>query len=157
MSEDGGLLALSRIADFSKKLGYNVFISGSGGDELMTDYGFSGKKFYFHSEFGGYFPDKLLDIFPWKKFFYDTLRSYLEKEEFVLGIYGMEGRYPYLNWTLNEIAINESGSLRNNNYKNLQTLFFQKYNYPYTSEKVGFSPVSVNQFKKIIKKIINLW
>ena len=37
-------------------------------DEIISDYGFNGKKIYSHSEFGGKFPKNLKTIFPWKKF-----------------------------------------------------------------------------------------
>ena len=49
-------------------------------DEIYSDYGFAGQKYYSHSEFGGLFPTDLTGFFPWKKFYGDTQRSYLFKE-----------------------------------------------------------------------------
>ena len=41
-----------------------VHLSGQGPDEIFADYGFNGKKFKSHSNFGGKFPQDLKEIFP---------------------------------------------------------------------------------------------
>ncbi len=64
-------------------------MSGSGGDEILTDYGFQGVKIYPQSTLGGAFPD-LTEVFPWRNFFLGTMRSYLMKEEMVGGTLGVE-------------------------------------------------------------------
>ena len=70
-----------------------MYLSGSGADETISDYGFGGEKFYPHSNFGGYFPEQLGAIFPWRDFFLGTQRDYLMKEELVAGAHGIESRY----------------------------------------------------------------
>ena len=49
--------------------------------QIISDYGFRGHKIYSHSSFGGLFPNKLEDIFPWEGFFKGTQVRYLNKEE----------------------------------------------------------------------------
>ena len=45
-----------------------IILSGQGADEIFSDYGFRGKKFYKPSNFGGLFPDDLSEIFLWNSF-----------------------------------------------------------------------------------------
>ena len=75
-----------------------VFLLGSGGDEIISDYAIDGKPKYEHSSFNGIFPKDLREIFPkkWKSFYYGTQRSYLMKEEMIGGMHGIETRYPFL-------------------------------------------------------------
>lgn len=78
--------------------GRRVYLSGSGADELFSDYGYGGVKFFPHSAFGGDFPKKLSDKFPWPSFFLGTMRDYLMKDEIISGLHGVEGRYPFLDF-----------------------------------------------------------
>merc|ERR1712060_996761 len=80
----------------SRDRGALVYLSGSGADEVLTDYGFQGERLCPQSTFGGDFPRDLSDVFPWQEFFLSTQRDYLMKEELVAGVHGMEGRYPFL-------------------------------------------------------------
>ena len=89
LHEDGGALGLAILCKEMSLKGFNVIISGGGADEIISDYGFNGEKIYSHSEFGGKFPKNLETIFPWKKFYGDSQRSYLKKDEMVAGLYGI--------------------------------------------------------------------
>ena len=53
LHEDGGALGLAVLCKEMSRKGLNVIISGGGADEIISDYGFNGKKIYSHSEFGG--------------------------------------------------------------------------------------------------------
>lgn len=137
---DGGAKALSFICRQMTDYNYRVCLSGSGADEIMTDYGFQGNKMYHHSQFGGMFPKDLKTIFPWSKFYDDTQRSYLFKDEFVCGAYHIEGRYPFLDPVVVQEYINIDHSVKNKTYKAPLAFLFEKYKYPYeTDTKRGFN------------------
>lgn len=140
MCDDGGARALNYIAKKQSKLGYRVVLSGSGADEIISDYGFNGKKIYSHSQFGGLWPNSLESIFPWNKFYNDTQRSYLFKDEYITGAYGIEGRYPFLDKFVVQEYIWLLPSLKNKEYKYPIYEYLQKNNYPIDiNSKCGFS------------------
>lgn len=141
LAEDAGALGLNYIALKARESDMCVALSGAGADELYSDYGFAGKKFYYHSEFGGEFPSNLDEFFPWKKFFGDSMRSYLLKDEFVLGRHGIEGRYPFLDQTLVQAFLSLTPELKNREYKAPIANFLRRHRYPFLKDvKQGFIP-----------------
>jgi hypothetical protein len=56
-----------------------VYMSGSGADEIISDYGFRGVKYSRQSHFGGVFPDDLEPHFPWPNFFEGSQRAYVRR------------------------------------------------------------------------------
>jgi asparagine synthetase B (glutamine-hydrolysing) len=139
---DQGALGAHVLAGFARSKRRVVNLSGTGADEILSDYGFAGTKFYYHSEFGGLFPDDLTSIFPWKKFYGDTQRSYLFKDEFVLGRHGIEGRYPFLDKQVVQEFLSLSAALKNRTYKAPLEHFLRTHGYPFEPlKKRGFSPV----------------
>ena len=143
--------------EISKK-NFKVAISGTGADEIISDYGHNGKKFFEHSEFGGKFPDELEGFFPWSKFYGDTQRSYLRKDEMVSGLFGIEGRYPYLDRVLIQTFLKLSPQDKNAKYKNCIANFLDESNYPYEANvKSGFYPLktNLNFSDKIIRKLMS--
>ena len=50
-----------------------IYLSGSGADEIFSDYGFDGIKHFRHSTIGGLFPEDLDTVFPWKNFFFFSI------------------------------------------------------------------------------------
>jgi asparagine synthetase B (glutamine-hydrolysing) len=147
--DDDGALGAFRVATEAHRRGLLVCLSGCGADEIISDYGFNGIKHYPHSEFGGLFPDNLDTIFPWKKFYEDTMRSYLFKDELIFGIFGIEGRYPFLDRSLTQEFLSLSSKLKNSEYKSPITYILKKYHYPFEEGvKRGFSPyIKSNQNK----------
>jgi asparagine synthetase B (glutamine-hydrolysing) len=138
---DGGALGANFLAGQARGMGRVVNLSGAGADEILSDYGFGGEKFYFHSQFGGLFPEDLAGFFPWKKFYGDTQRSYLFKDEFVLGRHGVEGRYPFLGREVVQQFLSLTASLKNACYKAPVDAFLTDSAYPFErSKKRGFSP-----------------
>ena len=110
----------------------------------ISDYGHAGTRFYYHSEFGGLFPQELEGFFPWKKFYGDTQRSYLFKDEYVLGRFGLEGRYPFLDRDVVQSFLALTPELKNREYKAPVAEFLRRYSYPYESgKKCGFAPAVV--------------
>lgn len=141
LQSDGGAIGGYFLAGWARNEQRLVNISGAGADEIVSDYGWNGKKFYHHSEFGGKFPNQLEGFFPWKKFYNDTQRSYLFKEEYILGRWGIEGRYPFLDRTLVQSFLSLSPELKNKSYKAPIENFLKIHGYPYeAAQKRGFSP-----------------
>jgi asparagine synthetase B (glutamine-hydrolysing) len=140
MYEDGGAKALCYICIQMSELKYRVLLSGSGADELYSDYGFQGVKLYHHSQFGGLWPEDLTTIFPWNKFYDDTQRSYLFKDDFITGGFSIEGRYPFLDPEVVQEWLWMPSSMKNKGYKYPLSYYLQKYGYPYDAyQKIGFS------------------
>ena len=89
-------MGLGFICQLASKEGYKIYLSGQGADEIISDYGHNGNKFYPHSQFGGLFPDELQSVFPWRSFYGGSQFAYINKEECIAGAYGIETRYPFL-------------------------------------------------------------
>lgn len=140
LTEDKGSASLARICSAAKKDGCKVFLSGMGADEIISDYGFNGHKFGPHSNFGGLFPENLSSIFPWPSFYESTMESYLAKEEYVTGCYGIETRYPFLDKQVVQEFLWLKSSLKNLAYKAPIDEYFKQNNFPYEpGKKSGFS------------------
>jgi asparagine synthetase B (glutamine-hydrolysing) len=137
--DDNGSNQFSNLCSKARRDGYKIHLSGMGGDEIFSDYGFNGQSKYQHSNFGGLFPTKLETIFPWASFYGSTMESYLAKEEYVGGSYGIESRYPLLDKHVVQEFLWLNASLKNNNYKNVIHDYFIKNNFPFANgQKIGF-------------------
>jgi asparagine synthetase B (glutamine-hydrolysing) len=137
---DNGSIGMSYICSKARKEGRLIYLSGCGADEIISDYGFNGVKHQGHSTIGGYFPENLKDVFPWKNFFDNTQRAYLMKEEMVSGASGIEGRYPFLDKYVVQEFLWLSNDLKNKNYKSVIHNYFVENNYPFENNiKVGFN------------------
>jgi asparagine synthetase B (glutamine-hydrolysing) len=155
LSEDQGALGAFAIGELARRAGMKVSISGCGADEIISDYGDLGRKIYPHSEFGGLFPaDLSKGFFPWKKFYGDTQRSYLFKEEIILGHHGIEGRYPFLDRDLVQAFLNLDPELKNREYKAPIANFLREHNYPFEPKKKrGFSPRADPMLRRIRRRL----
>jgi asparagine synthetase B (glutamine-hydrolysing) len=139
LTDDGGSRHLSYICNVAKNENYKILISGSGPDELFSDYGFGGVKFYRHSNFGGKFPEDLTSIFPWNSFFGSSMESYIAKEEYVGGSYGIEVRYPFLDKNVVQEFLWLSVELKNKIYKSPIDNYLRVNKYPFNEgQKLGF-------------------
>ncbi|CAK9032158.1 Asparagine synthetase [glutamine-hydrolyzing] 1 (Glutamine-dependent asparagine synthetase 1) [Durusdinium trenchii] len=140
VSEDPASSGLSFIMQEVRRRGILVYLSGTGADEIISDYGHGGKKIFPHSNFGGFFPDDLRELFPWEAFFLGTQRDYLMKEELVAGVHGVEARYPFLDRMVVQEFLWLSPTVKNAKYKAPVHDWLERYNYPFRSgEKVGFN------------------
>lgn len=137
--KDSSSVCLSYIGDFCNKNNIRVFLSGTGADELYSDYGFNGIKYTDNSCFGGLYPNNLKKVFPWKNVFNGTMEMYLEKDEKVLGSFGIETRYPFLDKKLVQEFLWLKPELKNKAYKYFLVNKLEKNNFPYCVEKKGFS------------------
>jgi len=148
--EDPASTGLNYICELSK-LEHNcrVYISGSGCDEIMSDYSVQGRSLSKTSYFNGIFPKNLNDIFPkysfdidakWKSFYRQTQEVYLMKEEMVAGANGIEGRYPFLDRECVQEFLLLKPELKNQFYKSAVHYYMTKYNFPFdVNLKLGFN------------------
>jgi asparagine synthetase B (glutamine-hydrolysing) len=140
VTADNGSIGMSYICSLAKPDGQIIYLSGSGADETISDYGFNKVKHYGHSTIGGYFPEDLSTVFPWKNFFGNTQRAYLMKEETVTGTWGVEGRYPFLDKNVVQEFLWLSNDLKNKHYKSVIHNYLTSNNYPFEeNQKVGFN------------------
>lgn len=157
VTNDNGSIGVSYICSRAKSKGEIIYLSGSGADEVISDYGFNGIKHYGHSTIGGKFPKDLSSIFPWKNFFGNTQRAYLMKEETVSGTWGIEGRYPFLDKQVVQEFLWLTNGLKNKNYKSPIHNYLITHNYPFENGiKVGFNCgfiQQINNFQKINRTI----
>lgn len=136
---DNGSNNFASVCRAAKKYDCKICLSGTGADEIISDYGFNGNKIYQHSNFGGKFPENLNDIFPWASFYGSTLESYVAKEEYVGGAFGIEMRYPFLDKDVIQEFLWLHQDLKNKEYKAPIDYYFNINNFPYAKlEKRGF-------------------
>jgi asparagine synthase (glutamine-hydrolysing) len=139
LTSDGGSNNFATICMAARKHDCKICLSGTGADEIISDYGFNGVKIYQHSNFGGKFPKNLNEIFPWASFYGSTLESYIAKEEYVGGAFGIEMRYPFLDKDVVQEFLWLHEDLKNKEYKAPIDYYFNKYKFPYAKlEKIGF-------------------
>ena len=131
-----GLAAICDRANSDKK---RIYMSGQGSDEIISDYGFNGSKFYDHSEFGGNFPEDLNGFWPWRSFYDGTQIKYLNKEEYTAGHFGIEARYPFLDKDLVQEFLWLDSSLKNSKYKSALSEYLEANDFPFKNEKIGFN------------------
>jgi len=141
--QDRASLGLSVIFEAAKKRGLNVNISGSGADEIFSDYGIKGRSVFWRdntSTLKGIFPESLKGVFPWNNFYEGRQSRYLYKEESVAGCHGIETRYPFLDIHQVQAFLNTSSKIKNAEYKAPLTHFFKKYDFPFERDvKRGFN------------------
>lgn len=131
-----GLSAICYRANLDSR---RIYFSGQGADEIISDYGFGGRKIYKHSGFGGLFPEDLNGFWPWHSFYDGTQIQYLNKEEYVAGHFGIETRYPFLDNDLVQEFLWLTPKLKNSKYKSCLDEYLKLNNFPYESgEKRGF-------------------
>ena len=149
VTDDNAATGMSKICKIAFSKNQRIYLSGSGADEIHSDYGKYGEKIFNHSCFGGKWPDDLNTILNndpkvdmvWKSFYHGTQKDYLAKEEIISGLFGIEGRYPYLDKYVVQEFLWLKTDLKNNLYKAPIDYFMTKYNYPFEKEtKKGFSP-----------------
>ncbi|KAF4759439.1 hypothetical protein FOZ63_027886 [Perkinsus olseni] len=142
LSTDQASRGLSLICRHMRDQGALVYLSGTGGDEVLSDYAFNGTRFGAQSQFGGLWPRDLHSVFPWGTLFLSTQRDYLMKEELVAGSHGVEGRYPFLDRRVVQEWLWLSADVKNSAYKAPLKVLFDTLKYPYLPTKVGFSVMS---------------
>ena len=137
--DDSGSNWLSLVCSHARQDGYKVCLSGGGADEIISDYGIEGHRIFGHSNFGGKFPDDLKSVFPWASFFGSSMESYMMKEEYVGGAYGVETRYPFLDKKVVQEFLNLDKTLKNTHYKSAIYEYLTRNDVPFVHcAKTGF-------------------
>lgn len=139
IKNDKASFGLAAICSRAIKNNERIYLSGQGADEIISDYGFDGKKIYGHSEFGGKFPNTLNGFFPWNSFYDGTQIKYLNKEEYIAGHFGIETRYPFLDKQLVQEFLWLDAKLKNSKYKSVLYEYLTQNNFPFAKEKIGFN------------------
>ena len=114
---DEGAVGVSVVLGRVRRRGGLIYLSGSGSDEIISDYARDGRKIYPHSCFRGRWPADLAPIFPWCSFYGGSQRAFLMKEELVSGAHGIEGRYPFLDPKVVQEFLWLKPELKNAEYK----------------------------------------
>ena len=141
IKSDQAVQGLATICKRANANNQRIYFSGQGADEIISDYGFNGKRIYKHSQFGGKFPDTLEGFWPWHSFWDGTQVQYLNKEEYIAGHYGIETRYPFLDRQLVQEFLWLTSKLKNSKYKSCLAEYLIRNNFPFEQEKRGFNVV----------------
>ncbi|MDD5589070.1 MAG: asparagine synthase-related protein [Candidatus Nanoarchaeia archaeon] len=137
--DDSGAIKQAYLCQLAKQDKKRIMLSGSGGDEVFSDYGMHGQKIYEHSNFAGVFPKDLNTIFPWASFYGSSQESYLMKDEIIGGSYSIECRFPILDREVVQQFLNLTCELKNKYYKNAIRNYLVENNFPFAeNEKRGF-------------------
>ena len=149
---DQAVQGLAAICSRANANNQRIYFSGQGADEIISDYGFNGKRIYKHSQFGGKFPNTLEGFWPWHSFWDGTQIQYLNKEEYIAGHFGIETRYPFLDKYLVQEFLWLTPELKNSKYKSCLAYYLSHNNFPYeANEKRGFNIVAKGKKKKTLK------
>lgn len=132
MRDDSGAIGTSLIHRAARADGRRVYLSGQGADEILADYALTPTL----SEFHGIYPERLR---PWRHFQGGCQLAYLTKEEFVAGMWGIEGRYPFLDADLVQEFLWLEPALKNLAYKAPLREYLRAEAFPFVEgRKVGF-------------------
>lgn len=99
---------ISRLMSTIKHDGFNIFISGQGGDEILSNY----------VKDTSFFND-LKHQFPWNNFYDGKNRNYIDGLEYIGGCYGIEVRYPFLDKFFVQEFLNLTHHLKTEKYKSV--------------------------------------
>jgi asparagine synthetase B (glutamine-hydrolysing) len=128
LKTDSGATALSKICRTAHDEGRKVYLSGQGGDEIISDYALRPNL----STFKGVFPNKL-DV--WENFYNGCQYSYLGKEEYVAGAHSVEARYPFLDYNVVQEFLWLKPELKNVHYKAPIREYLVRNNFPFSEGK----------------------
>ena len=118
--------------------GRKVLVTGDGGDEIYSDYGYHGVRLRSHSKTGGFFPKNLSTVWPW----YDNeqiLSKYVGRAEAVGGFWGIELRLPLLDKRLVQAWLRTTDRLKNTEYKGWMAQYMRDHDMPFDQyKKAGY-------------------
>ena len=153
LKEDWAGIGLYYLFGKSRANNTFIFLSGTGGDEIFSDYGYQGKsikpKGLNSGTFMGLFPEDLTEIFPWKNFYSGLMESFIAKEEYTGSLFGIETRYPFLDKYVVQEFLWLHMKLKNQQYKSPIHNYMAINKYPFEiCEKIGFKAKSGLSYTK---------
>ena len=111
-------------------------LTGDGGDDIYSDYGFHGHRMRKHSRFGGHFPDVLANVWPWHE--NNVFQDFHNRTEAVGGHWGIEMRCPMMSVALVQAWLNTTAQLKNRKHKGWMAQYMLDHKYPFADiEKLG--------------------
>ena len=135
MTDDWGAVGSAVLFEQATSDGRRVCLSGQGADEILSDYSLYPDVSTLH----GIFPEKMK---PWANFQGGCQRAYLRKEEHIAGAYGVEARYPFLDFMVVQEFLWLDNRLKNQTYKAPLDHYLRRQNYPFVEgRKIGFSAI----------------
>ncbi|CAE7259054.1 asnB [Symbiodinium necroappetens] len=127
---DQAAVGLVKIFKSCKEQGGKIFMSGAGGDEILSQY---------KTDPSDMLPDDLSSVFPWPDFYFARQRNFLMKEETIAGALGMETRYPFLDRSVVQEFLWLSPAVKRSLYKRPLHDFMLQHGYPFKrGDKTGF-------------------
>ncbi len=124
------------IAEYSKQRNCRYIMSGTGADELYSDYGWNGVKYNKNSQFGGLFPQNLTNIWPWHLNKNLPLYHAIVIEDYIYGYWGIDTRNPFLDTDLIQEWLSTSQALKNKEYKHWQQEYLRIMKFPFHTKKI---------------------
>ena len=116
--------------------GKRIMLTGDGGDDIYSDYGFHGQPMREWSRFGGQFPDDLWDVWPWHE--NNVFRDFHNRHEVVGGHWGIEMRCPLMSVSLVQAWLNTTPRLKNLEHKGWMAQYMRDHKYPFADmEQLG--------------------
>lgn len=124
--------------NIASKNNCRINLTGTGSDELYSDYGHHGKKLFpYFSLFGGFFPEQLELIFPWYTSKTYPLYNDIKAVDYCNGLYGIDSRHPFLDKKLFQTWLSSNNKIKNCSYKHWIEQYLLQANYPYMHEKIA--------------------
>lgn len=134
MRRVSGYIASAIIHKKAKHNGHLISLSGQGADEVIADY---------YNEYANSDMSELKGRWekatsPWKNFFGGWNRVFLGGSERIAGLFGIETRYPYLDFAVVQEFLNLHPELKSKLYKAPITNRLMELGFPYHLKKYGF-------------------
>jgi len=134
---ENSMCQISKMLSNIKRDGINIFITGQGADEIMTNY----KHYNFYKHLN------LKQQFPWNNFYSGKNRKFIDEFEYIGGVYGVEVRYPFLDKHFVQEWLNLDNTLKCNEFKSILTHYMQSNNFPINVSKVGMGILNNRYFQ----------
>jgi asparagine synthetase B (glutamine-hydrolysing) len=135
MRNNPGLIASAIIHRKARKNKHLVALSGQGADEIFADYYNEGASCKMSELKGNWNNLKK----PWKNINGGWNRVFLGAAERIAGLFGIETRYPFLDFDLVQEFVNLRPKLKGKEYKAPLTACLRKLNFPHHFRKQGFA------------------
>jgi asparagine synthase (glutamine-hydrolysing) len=129
-----GFIATAYIAKTAKENGEKIFLSGQGADEIISDY----FNIHTNSRKSCMKGDWSKATKPWRNFYGGWNAAFIAAQESIAGAYGLETRYPFLDYKLVQTFLSLPNDLKSKVYKAPITHILKKYSFPYHDFKIGF-------------------
>lgn len=130
-----GYIASAMIHHKARKAGRLISLSGQGVDEIYADY-FNPHSNPAMSELKGNWKGI---TGPWKNFFGGWNRVFIGSGERIAGLFGIETRYPFLDFNVVQQFLNLHPQLKGQYYKAPLTNRLRQLKFPYHERKFGFA------------------